>query len=328
MQRIITTATPQRISFAGGGTDINYFYEKHGGVVLSTTIDKFIFVTVKIHNKLFKEKYRLNYSVTEHVDSLNGIKNAIARECIRFLDIDERLYISSTSDLPALSGLGSSSSFAVGLLNALHLLKGDHVSIAQIAEEACHIEIDVLKKPIGKQDQYAAAFGGVNLFSFQANGEVSLNPINSRNIYQLFENSLLFYTNIQRSADDVLNDQKQGFSFNEKNLLDIKNLALDFSQAVNASKIDLNNLGQLLHKGWLSKRALSQKVSNKKIDNYYEIAIKNGAIGGKILGAGGGGFLFVIAPKKHHSKIILALKELENVEFRFEPIGTRTLLNF
>jgi D-glycero-alpha-D-manno-heptose-7-phosphate kinase len=328
MKKIITTATPQRISFAGGGTDIDYFYEKHGGLVLSTTIDKFIYVTVKVHNKLFKEKYRLNYSITEQVDQLNDIKNEIARECIRFLEIDERLYISSTSDLPALSGLASSSCFAVGLLNALHQLMGDHVSIAQIAEEACHIEINVLKKPIGKQDQYAAAFGGVNLFTFNPDGSVFLTPVTNRNIYQIFENSLLFYTDMQRSADEVLCDQKRGFGINEKKLLSIKEGAADFYNIVNERELQLDKLGALLHQNWLSKKALSTKVSNSLIDEYYQKAIQNGAIGGKILGAGGGGFLFLIAEKKNHTQIIAALKGLHIIDYYFEPIGTRTLLNF
>ena len=170
-----------------------------------------------MHNKLFKKKYRLNYSITEHVDTLDEIKNDIIRESIRFLKIEEPLYISSASDLPALSGLASSSCFAVGLLNALHQLKGEHVSLAQIAEEACHIEINILKKPIGKQDQYAAAFGGANLFKFNPNGSVILAPVTNATFFNIFENSLLFYTDIQRSADEVLRDQKSSFSSNEKN---------------------------------------------------------------------------------------------------------------
>lgn len=328
MKKFITTATPQRISFAGGGTDINYFYEKHGGLVLSTTIDKFIYVTVKVHNELFKKKYRLNYSITEHVDVLEDIKNDIARETIRFLGINEALYISSTSDLPALSGLASSSCFAVGLLSALHQLKGDHVSIAQIAEEACHIEINVLNKPIGKQDQYAVAFGGVNLFTFNKNGTVQLTPVTNLNVVSILENSLLFYTDIQRSADEVLSDQKNAFSINEKNLLEIKDLAVDFYNVVNEPTLRLDKLGELLHQNWLSKKALSAKVSNNLIDNYYQTAILNGALGGKILGAGGGGFLFLIAHKRDHNNIRNSLKGLNLVDFNFEPVGTRTLLNF
>ena len=328
MKKIIITATPQRISFAGGGTDISYFYEKHGGLVMSTAINKFIYVTVKIHNGLFKEKYRLNYSITEHVDVLEDIKNDIARESIRFMGIDEPLYISSISDLPAQSGLASSSGFTVGLLNALHQLKGDHVGMAQIAEEACHIEINVLKKPIGKQDQYAAAYGGVNLFTFNKNGSVHLKPVTNRNILSVLENSLLFYTNIQRSADEVLNDQKTAFNVNEMNLLEIKDMALDFYNIFNETDLKLYKLGHLLNQNWLLKKALSQKVSNNLIDTYYQGAMQNGALGGKILGAGGGGFLFMIAPKKDHGKIIQALNGLEVVNFNFEPIGTRTLVNF
>jgi D-glycero-alpha-D-manno-heptose-7-phosphate kinase len=328
MRKIITTVTPQRISFAGGGTDISYFYEKHGGLALSTTIDKFIYVTVKVHNELFKKKYRLNYSITEHVDDIEEIKNDIVRECIRFIGIDEALYISSISDLPAQSGLASSSSFAVGLLSALHQLKGDHVSIAQIAEEACHIEIDILKKPIGKQDQYAAAYGGINLFKFNKSGTVDLTPVSNENISIILQNSLLFYTDIQRSADDVLNDQKIEFAKNEKNLLEIKDIAYDFYKLINEPNPQLAKLGEFLNRNWISKKALSKKISNDLIDSYYQIALANGALGGKLLGAGGGGFLFLIANKKDHKKIINALNVLSRVDFNFEPIGTRTLLNF
>jgi D-glycero-alpha-D-manno-heptose-7-phosphate kinase len=328
MKKIITTATPQRISFAGGGTDINYFYEKHEGLVINATINKFIYVTVKELDPLFNEKYRLNYSITEQVEKLNDIKNEIARECIRLLNMKESLYISTTSDLPASSGLASSSCFAVGLLNALHQFNGDHVSTAQIAEEACFVEIEILKKPIGKQDQYAAAFGGVNLFNFMKNGKVSIEPIFNDNISKIFENSLLFYTNIQRSADVVLADQKLEFINNEQNLLDIKKFAIEFYNILNENIFNIDKLAKLLHLNWISKKALSNKVSNDEIDEYYQLALKNGALGGKILGAGGGGFIFFIAPKAKHMQIIDSLSNLKHVEIAFEPVGTRTLMNF
>lgn len=328
MKKIITTATPQRISFAGGGTDMNYFYEKYEGLVISSTINKYIYVTVKEINSLFKEKYRLNYSITEQVENLEDIKNDIARECIKLLDLKESLYISTTSDLPASSGLASSSCFAVGLLNALHQLKGEHVSLAQIAEEACHIEIEVLKKPIGKQDQYAATFGGINLFNFQKSGKVSIEPIYNNNILELFKNSLLFYTNIQRSADTILSDQKSNFENNEQNLLNIKNLGIDFYNTICEEKFNIEKLANLLHMNWLSKKTLSNKVSNDEIDKNYTLALENGALGGKILGAGGGGFLFIIAPQSKHNRIIASLTTLKHVEIDFEPIGTRTLLVF
>jgi D-glycero-alpha-D-manno-heptose-7-phosphate kinase len=327
MSRIITTATPQRISLAGGGTDINYFYEKHGGVVLSATIDKFIYVTVKEHHELFQEKYRLNYSITEHENNLDDIKNEIARECIRFLNITESLYISTTSDLPASSGLASSSCFAVGLLNALHCFRGDHVSIAQIAEEACKIEIDVLKKPIGKQDQYAAAFGGANYFNFNSNGKVSIEPIVSKNIETIFSNSILFYTNIQRSADEILSNQKENFNTKEIILLNIKEMASTFYNALSKTDFSLYEIGDLLNKNWLSKRELSTKISNDFIDELYERSLFYGALGGKILGAGGGGFLYLIAKNEHHELIKSKIPELKSVNFRFEPIGTRILIN-
>jgi D-glycero-alpha-D-manno-heptose-7-phosphate kinase len=185
-----------------------------------------------------------------------------------------------------------------------------------------------LKKPIGKQDQYAAAFGGMNLFTFNPNGSVLLAPVTNKTFFNIFENSLLFYTDIQRSADEVLSAQKNAFGTNENNLLEIKKLAIKFYDLINEPEIRLKKIGQLLHQNWLSKKGLSNKVSNSKIDFYYEEALKNGAYGGKILGAGGGGFLFLIAPKNNHAKIIKALNKLEIVNFNFEPIGTRTLLNF
>lgn len=328
MARIITTATPQRISFAGGGTDIDYFYEKHEGLVISSTINKFIYVTVKRHHKLFNEKYRLNYSITEQADTLEDIKNEIARECLRLLKVEESIYISTISDLPSSSGLASSSCFAVGLLNALHQFKGEHVSLGQIAEEACQIEIEILKKPIGKQDQYAATFGGINRFSFHRNGKVTIQPIINSNIIELFNSSLLFYTQIQRSADTILSDQKKEFSNTVENLKKIKAMGEEFHTCLSSKPLNLERLGELLHSNWLSKKLLSTKISNASIDKYYDLAIANGALGGKILGAGGGGFLLFIAPKSKHESIKTALFPLKYVPIKFEPVGTRILLNF
>ena len=172
LPRAVTTITPQRLSFAGGGTDLPDFYEQHGGAVVSSTIDKYLYVTVKRHSPLFNEVYRLSYSKTEHVDHLEDIENDIARECLKLVHVEPPLFIATAADLPAQSGLGSSSSFAVGLLYALHTMRGEEVSAGQLAEEACHVEIGLLKRPIGKQDQYAAAFGGLNYMSFQRDGRV------------------------------------------------------------------------------------------------------------------------------------------------------------
>src|SRR5215813_12235302 len=207
--RAVTTIAPLRVSLAGGGTDIVSYYGQHGGAVVSSTIDQYVYVTVKRHSPLFNENYRLSYSKTEHVDRLDDIENDIARECLRLVHVDPPLFISTAADLPALSGLGSSSSFAVGLLYALHAIKGEDVSAGQLAEEACHVEIDLLKRPIGKQDQYAAAFGGLNYISFRRDGRVRLDPLWLPNdaLGKLFKASMLFWTGHQRNAAEVLAQQ-------------------------------------------------------------------------------------------------------------------------
>src|SRR3989338_8599158 len=207
----VTTITPQRLSFVGGGTDLPDFYRKHGGAVVSTTIDKYIYVTVKRHSRLFNEAYRLSYSKTEHVDSLDEIENDVARECLRLVHVAPPLFIATASDLPASSGLGSSSSFAVGLLYALHALRGEDVSVGQLAEEASHVEIKMLGHPIGKQDQYAAAFGGLNYITFNSNGRVHLDPLWLPNggADALFSNSMLFWTGMQREAEGILQERSE-----------------------------------------------------------------------------------------------------------------------
>ena len=206
------TITPQRLSFAGGGTDLPGFYERHGGAVVSSTIDKYIYVTVKRHMPLFNEAYRLSYSKTERIDDLNDIENDVARECLRLVQVDPPLFIATAADLPQKTGLGlgSSSSFAVGLLYALHVMRGEDVSAGQLAEEACHVEIGVLGHPIGKQDQYAAAFGGLNYMAFQRDGRVHLDSVHvpDNGVANLFCHFMLFWTGVQRDAREVLREQR------------------------------------------------------------------------------------------------------------------------
>src|SRR5512133_1561165 len=211
LPRIVVTRTPLRVSFAGGGTDLADFYERDYGAEFSTAIDKYIYVTVKRHSELFKEPIRVNYSSTELVDTVGEIKNNIARECLRLLKIDPPIYISTVGDLPACTGLAGSSSFAVGLLHALHAYRGERVGPGQLAEEATHVEIDVLKEPIGKQDQYAAAFGGLNSFRFNPGGAVTVEPVRVRNNFleELFAHIQIFWTGIQRDASSVLSEQRQ-----------------------------------------------------------------------------------------------------------------------
>ena len=267
MPKYVTTITPQRISFFGGGTDLPDYYKKYGGSVISSTINQYVYVTVKKHSSLFNEQYRLNYSKTEHVDSLDEIENGIARECLKILEIDPPIYIATTSDLPASSGLGSSSSFAVGLLNALHYLKGEQVSPGQLADEACEVEINRLKNPIVKQDQYAAAFGGINHIHFEEYDRVKIDQINPQNdaIRILFENSVLFWTEIQRDSGAVL--KKQGEKINElidcyhemkEDVLSCKEILL------NPSENFLEDIGKLLEQSWARKKALEESISNDK----------------------------------------------------------------
>jgi D-glycero-alpha-D-manno-heptose-7-phosphate kinase len=324
--RAVTTITPLRISFAGGGTDIPSFYELHGGAVVSSTIDQYVYVTVKRHSPLFGEMYRLNYSKTEHVSALDQIENNIARECLRLVHVDPPLFIATAADLPALSGLGSSSSFAVGLLYALHTLRGENVSAGQLAEEACHIEIDVLRSPIGKQDQYAAAFGGLNYIAFQRSRRVSLDPLWLPNgaMTHLFRSSMLFWTGQQREASSILQQQvdKIGGSMTQyKKLFD---LADECRQSL-LGGFDEGKLASLLDKGWRIKRDLADGISSGEIDHWYECAKSAGALGGKLLGAGGGGFLYLIAPPRRQKAISARLRGMTGVPVGYEPRGARIL---
>ena len=319
--------TPQRLSFVGGGTDFSKFYEHNGGEVLSSAIDKYVYVTVKKHSNLFNEKYRLSYSKTEHCDNIDDIENDIARECLRLVDVDPPLFISSTADLPASSGLGSSSSFAVGLLYALHILKGEDVSAGQLAEEACKVEIEILKKPIGKQDQYAAAFGGLNHISFESNGRVSLDHlwIDTKEKNPLFNQNLLFWTGMQRDSSNVLREQNANIANKEESLNLIKNMVLDFKQELLSESCSAKRLGLYLNNSWKLKKSLASQITNERIDNYYERAIEAGAYGGKLAGAGGGGFLYLIVPDEKKINVINELNELAQVSLGYEPRGARVL---
>ena len=323
----VTTLTPQRLSFGGGGTDFFDYYKEYEGAVLCSTIDKYIYVTVKRHSPLFNEAYRLSYFNTEHVNKIDEIKNDIARECLKLIPIDPPLHISTSADLPASSGLGSSSSFAVGLLHALHIMKGEKISCGQLAEEACHVEINMLKKPIGKQDQYAVAFGGLNFLKFKKNDRVSIDHIwePTGGSEYLFNDLLLFWTGLQRNAEDILSEQKNKINNRLESLHSIKNLAYDLKDLVLKANNNSQEIGKILDKNWNFKKGLSSNVSNNFIDKSYLKALDCGAYGGKIAGAGGGGFLMLFSDPKYKQKIINELSELIYTPIQFEPIGTRVL---
>ncbi len=327
---MIVTRTPLRISFVGGGTDLPAFYERKSGAVFSTAINRYVYVTVKRHSELFFEPIRLNYSKSEQVDRIDELENRIARECLRFLEIEPPIYISTVGDVPASTGLGGSSSFAVGLLNALHAYRGERVSPGQLAEEACHVEIDVLDEPIGKQDQYAAAFGGANLFCFKENGGVTVEHQSAANgvLSELFSHQLMFWTGHQRDASGVLAEQKENTEAMLDRLCTMRDQALQLHEAIGSAQIDVEGIGRLLHSGWLLKRELASAISNSGIDRWYQEALDAGAWGGKLCGAGGGGFLLFVAPPEKHSSIRNALSELTEMVVEHESHGSQLMVPF
>ena len=328
--RLVVTRTPLRVSFGGGGTDIADFYERDFGAVFSSAIDKYIFVTVKRHSELFNEPIRVNYSATEQVERVDQIRNNIARECLRLLKVEPPIYISTVGDMPASTGLAGSSSFAVGLLHALHAYRGERVTPSQIAEEACHIEINVLKEPIGKQDQYAAAFGGLNFFRFNPGGAVTVEPVRVGNHFltELFDHILMFWTGIQRDASSVLAEQRRNIPDKLAYLQKIRGHAQELHELGARGKFEPEAFGKILHDSWQLKRQLAGSISSQLIDENYERALKAGAEGGKICGAGAGGFLLFIVKPEKQAFVRRALAHLTEVSIGFEAHGSRVLLPF
>ena len=325
---MIISKTPLRVSFFGGGTDLPSFYKsKDYGSVLSAGIDSYIYVTIKKHSELFLEKYRLQYSETELGDNFNKIKNPIIRECLRYLNITDNIYISTVADAPGASGLGSSSSFCVGLLKALYKYKGEDVSAGRLAKEAAHIEIDLLKRPMGKQDAYAAAFGGLNYFRFNNDQTVTIKPLvlSDENKKIIFDNMLSFWTGVARPSEAILEEQNNNHKLNQPVLEKIRKQADMMSDYFGSNDLSVERLGKLLHEGWLLKKTLSSNISNSRIDELYDIALKSGALGGKISGAGSGGFLNIIAPKDKHKEVIKKITEsgLHFYKFNISPNGAQ-----
>jgi D-glycero-alpha-D-manno-heptose-7-phosphate kinase len=325
--QMVVTRTPMRVSFAGGGTDLPDFYNVETGAVLSATIDKYVYVTVKRHSALFDEPIRVNYSQTEQVNAISEIQNDIARECLRFLNFEPPIYVSTVGDMPASSGMGGSSAFAVGLLNALHALRGERIAAGQLADEACYIEMQVLKQPIGKQDQYAAAFGGLNLFRFEPGGAVTVEPQRVVNgaVTDLFRNIMMFWTGHQRPASSVLTEQKANTMSKLEVLRQMRDDAYKLRSLCSATAIDLEDFGRALHKNWELKRTLASAVSNEGINSWYDNAMAAGAEGGKLCGAGGGGFLMFVVKPENRERVRRALPDLACISLDYEVHGSRTL---
>ena len=324
---MIITQTPLRISFAGGGSDLPAYYKRFGGAVLSTAINKFIYVNV---NQKFDNGIRVAYSRTEEVESIDKIAHPIVRSCLTKLAIAGGLEITSIADIPSRgTGLGSSSSFTVGLLLALHAYESRYVSAGDLAEESCHVEIELCGEPIGKQDQYAAAFGGLNLYRFEPDDSVIVEPIlcSGAELAYLQSCLLVFYTGVTRLASSILAEQSKQSESNRETQALLKRmteLAFDLQRELNQGHIDA--LGESLDEGWRLKRQVHAGVSSGTIDDWYEAAKRAGARGGKLLGAGGGGFLMFFAPPERHEAIEAALAGLRRVDFELERSGSRVLL--
>ena len=329
---MILSRAPTRITLGGGGTDLKSYYSKHGGFLIAGAVDRYCTV---LANRRFHDSIRLSYSQMEIRDNVADIEHRIFRAALEFIGIEKGIELHSTADVPAGCGLGTSSSFTVALLNALHAYKKDFVTQKQLAEEACHIEIDMLGEPIGKQDQYMAAFGGLTCLTFDKNGEVLVEPlrISQGALDQLESNTLLFFTGKQRNASDILSEQDEKSKQDDpemiQNLDQIKEIGLETRRYLEKGQLDM--LGELLHVHWETKKKRSQKMSDPFMDECYEVARKNGALGGKLVGAGGGGFFMFYCSNYNHDKPKLAetmqKMGLRWERFHFDFDGVKILVN-
>lgn len=327
--KMIVSKAPVRISLGGGGTDLKSYYSKYGGFLVAGAINKYVFVSI---NRRFYDSIRLSYSKTEIVDEMSQIKHNIFREALRLLGIKKGIEIVSIADVPSNCGLGTSSSFTVALLNGLHSYTRNYLTLSELAEEACKIEIDILKQPIGKQDQYVASFGGFNAYWFDADGKVKVEPvrISYEKLLYLENNILLFYIGGNRKTSDILMEQdansKKDDAETIENLHKIKQIGLLTKKTF--EKGDIDTFGELLHEHWSAKKRLSSNITNWRIDEIYELGRKNGALGGKIVGAGGGGFLLFYCPG-NKERLIKAMEKisLRPMWCRFEFEGVRVVFN-
>lgn len=322
MNQLAISKTPFRISFVGGGTDLRSFYSIEPGQVISSSINQYIYVIVKRQTSICDFKYRINWSKVEFKDNIEDIEHPIVRETLKLLDIDFPCEISTFADIPAQSGLGSSSAFAVGLLKALYELKGETKTLYEIANEAAKIEVDILNRSMGKQDHFASAYGGLNKFTFLQNEETVIDKIDipSKNLKKLSSRLLLFFTGKTRDASHILKTQVANSETNHNDLSKMKDLCIEFEKVLKNN--EFTQLGSLLHKNWLLKRTLSTKISHPSIDDLYNKAIDSGAIGGKLLGAGGGGFLLLYVEEQNQNKVINVLSELVCLKVKLGSLGS------
>jgi D-glycero-alpha-D-manno-heptose-7-phosphate kinase len=323
---MIISQTPLRISLCGGGTDFTDYYMQNEGYILSTCIDKYIYVIIK---ERFDDYIYVNSSKKEIVRTVDEIEHELVREAARKAQLPVGVEITMLADIPSTgSGLGSSSSLIIGLLNAFYHYRGIQVTSEQLAKEACEIEIDILKKPIGKQDQYIAAFGGIQILHFKKDDTVEVRPfeLSSERKRRLGSNLLLFFTNVTRTAGSILSEQKENISEKMDFLNKIKELTFKAERSLTEGNIDV--IGKLLNENWELKKNLASNISNADIDNMYNAAIAGGATGGKIAGAGGGGFLMLYCKRDKQDKLREALKAYREMPFLLEPHGSKIIFNY
>jgi D-glycero-alpha-D-manno-heptose-7-phosphate kinase len=325
---MIITRSPLRISLGGGGTDLPSYFRKHSGFLIAAAIDKFVYITV---HQTFVPDLIVKYSQLERVPTASELRHPIIREAMKLVGIDgQYLELTSMADIPAGTGLGSSGSFTTALLKALHAHKKNLIHPQELAEQACHIEIDLLKEPIGKQDQYIAAYGGLTCFQFLPNGNVEATPlkVDSETLYNLEDNLLLFFTGYSRAAGSILKEQDQKSRTSDKEMTDnlhfVKELGYQSQEALEVG--DLHKFGELMNVHWEHKKKRSGGMSNTDIDRWYQLAMENGALGGKLIGAGGGGFLMFYAEDKTKLRHALTQAGLREVRFRFDFEGTKIVI--
>jgi len=324
---MIIVQTPLRTSLFGGGTDFPDYYLEHGGCVLTSAIDKYVFVAIK---QRFDHKLRVGWTRTELVDSVDEIQHELIREAFRLTGIDHGVEITTMGDIPSEgSGLGSSSTVTVGALHAMYALKRELIMAERLASEACHIEIDLLGKPIGIQDQYIAAYGGLRFMEFvPGTGEVrsrriEVSPATAR---QLNQNLMLFFTGVTRAANTILSEQKENIRSRESVLEEMKQIARTACDELHKENVD--SVGDLLHQSWMLKKQLASKVSNPDVDTLYELALKSGATGGKIAGAGGGGFLLLYCPPARQERLRQGLHMLQELPFNLGQDGSKVIFDY
>jgi len=323
---MIISRTPFRVSFFGGGTDFPAFYEKHGGITLSTTIQRYCYISIHKLSPFFKHKFRASYAKTESVLTPEEFQHPLVRECLLYLNPPSGLEISHVSDLPGRTGLGSSSSFTVGLLHALHALFKQRVTCEDLAREAIHVERERVKDSGGHQDQYAAAYGGFIKIDYGQGPKVSVNrlALPAARIQTLEDHTLMFFTGMEQSAEEVLQEQNRNTGKNESNLLRMRDMAIEAEKII-TSDSNLDGFAGLLHESWMLKRTLSRGISNSFIDQVYDTARAEGALGGKLLGAGGRGFLLLWVPPDRQAGVREKLSALQEIDFKCSPEGSRII---